>query len=164
MNKNVRKIKFESLDKKFGGAVIYFPRFGKEKNEVVIAIKAIDVSNPLKIKVIKLTAEEKRKCLTFSMLLKPVTKKIREDMLKMIASEATVAEASAKISGIIIECQPEDHKWLYYDYERFCRVCGRIEPYEDKLRKAVNPKTEETIRFKPKRMVANWRTDEKAFK
>jgi len=33
-----------------------------------------------------------------------------------------------------------DHKWLYYNYERYCRVCERIEPYKDKLAKAVNPK------------------------
>jgi len=126
MTKNVRKIKFESLDKKFGGAVVYFPRFGSGENEVEIPIKAIDVSKPLKIKVVPMTEEERRRCLTFSMLLKPVTKKIREDMLK----------------ALVNSCNPwmpeADHKWLYYRYERFCKVCGRIEPYEDKLRKAVN--------------------------
>ena len=31
------------------------------------------------------------------------------------------------------------HKWLYYNYERYCRLCERIEPYWDKLKKACNP-------------------------
>lgn len=44
------------------------------------------------------------------------------------------------ICGMVMkECKPEEHKWLYYNYERYCRVCERIEPYKDKLAKAVNP-------------------------
>jgi len=86
MSKNVRKIKFESLDKKFGGAVIYFPRFGSEPNEIVIPIKAIDVTNPLKIKVIKLTEADRKRCKEFSRLVKPVADKIREDMVRALVN------------------------------------------------------------------------------
>jgi len=67
MKENVKKMEFKSLDKRFGGAVIYYPTFGRSK----------------------------------------VSK----------------------------DC---DHKWLYYNYERYCRVCERIEPFKDKLKKAVN--------------------------
>ena len=83
MTKNVRKIKFESIDKKFGEAVIYFPRFGSEPNEIAIPIKAIDVSNPLKIKVVPITADERKRCLTFSKLVRPLADKIRKDLIKM---------------------------------------------------------------------------------
>jgi len=31
------------------------------------------------------------------------------------------------------------HKWVYFGYERWCRVCERIEFFWDKIWKACNP-------------------------
>lgn len=81
-NENVRKIKFESIDKKFGGGLVYFPDGSKGK-ETIIPVKAIDVSNSKKVKLVSLTPEEEAKCLTFSKLVKPVCDKIRKELIKL---------------------------------------------------------------------------------
>lgn len=36
--------------------------------------------------------------------------------------------------------EPErKHKWLYFNYERYCRLCERLEFFWDKIWKACNP-------------------------
>lgn len=35
-----------------------------------------------------------------------------------------------------------DHKWLYYNYEKWCRICERAEILWAEIRKACNPPTQ----------------------
>ncbi len=69
------------VDKKFGGAVVYYPIPKRKLDESVIPVKAIDVSDPKKIKLVSIKVSRKE-CEAFKKAIKPICDMIKEDMIK----------------------------------------------------------------------------------